>query len=90
MNVRRLVQQHQNGGDDKTNRRPFETPQEEHAQGFYPFCGLCSIGLHAPSATETDIYSVRNATIGLTLVARRAGTKQEAAATAVRRPATAK
>src|SRR5687768_3619486 len=33
-------------------------------------------------------YSVRNATIGFTRVARRAGTKQEIAATRVSRPAT--
>lgn len=35
-----------------------------------------------------DSYSVRSATIGFTRVARRAGTKQEIAATRVRRPAT--
>jgi hypothetical protein len=33
-------------------------------------------------------YSVRNATIGFTRVARRAGTKHEIAATKVRRPET--
>lgn len=40
------------------------------------------------SAEELDNYSVRSASIGFTRVARRAGTKQEAAATRVRRPAT--
>ena len=35
-------------------------------------------------------YSVRNATIGLTRVARRAGTKHDSAATNVSSPATAK
>ena len=35
-----------------------------------------------------DVYSVRSATIGFTRVARRAGTKQEIAATKVSRPET--
>ena len=41
-----------------------------------------------PVGYERLVYSVRKATIGLTRVARRAGTKQERAATSVRRPAT--
>jgi hypothetical protein len=44
-------------------------------------------GLFSERLAVVD-YSVRSATIGLTRVARRAGTKQEIAATKVKRPAT--
>jgi hypothetical protein len=53
--------------------------------------GLCSSrNSHEPGITDPVYnYSARSATKGLTRVARRAGTKHDAAATAVKSPATA-
>ena len=51
--------------------------------------GVCLALSRGPEMNPRPFpYSVRNATIGLTRVARRAGTKQEIAATKVSRPAT--
>jgi hypothetical protein len=89
MNVGRLVQQHEDGRDHEANQSPFQTPQYEHAKSVYLLLLLYSIEFQQGGAFFCR-YSVRSATIGLTRVARRAGTKQEAAATAVSSPATTK
>ena len=67
----------------------FKHPRKSMPLKFTPVGTHTQHSLRDRTAIPTG-YSVRSATIGFTLVARRAGTKQEAAATAVNMPATAK
>ena len=82
------------GCKQERNRRSDE---QEYEHSFHKriWCGFfveteVTLRIRLELACYSSVYSARSATIGSTRVARRAGTKQDAAATAVSNAATAK